>query len=223
MNILGATPIDFGKTTTLEDLEQLLVDNDIPINVSLWKNTTKQDIARLKQGVCNIVVSHAGAELAEYMEKRYGIPYVTGLPFGEKYSKLWISRLQEIIQNGVVNEYSRKSLNDNKKHILILGEQFQSMSIRNAIEAEYGISCDVAGICGWRSEFARENDRFLESEEEIENILNEEKYDWVIGDGLYKNLLHSNKKFYEYSHYAVSSKLGNEKARSLIGKNVEIL
>ncbi len=209
VNILGATPIDFGKTTTLEDLEQLLVDNDISINVSLWKNTTKQDIVRLKQGECNIVVSHAGVELAEYMKEKYGIPYVTGLPFGEKYAKLWLSQLKKAIEKGSCMECDKK--------ILIIGEQFQSNSIRNAIETEYGITCDVAGICGWREEFAREGDRFLESEAEIEEMLNDTKYDRIIGDLLYKKLLHSEKKFYEYSHYAVSSKLGNEQAKSLIG------
>ena len=55
----------------MEDLEQYLVDNGFEINVSLWKNTTKQDIIRLKWGACNIVVSHAGVELAEYMKKKY--------------------------------------------------------------------------------------------------------------------------------------------------------
>ena len=109
------------------------------------------------------------------------------------------------------------------KSILVIGEQFQSDSIRKAIEAEYGIGCDVAGICGWSKEFAREQDRFLEDEEEIEDVLNDEKYDTIIGDPLYQKLLHSEKKYLEYPHYAVSSKLANEKAKSFIGKKVELV
>ena len=223
VNILGATPIDFGKSNTLEELEQLLVDNGITINVSLWKKTTKQDITRLKQGACNIVVSHAGVELAKYMEKRYGIPYVTGLPYGEKYTEIWLEELKNTLITGISEKVQKDFISETNKSILVIGEQFQSDSIRKAIEAEYGINCDVAGICGWSKEFAREQDRFLESEEEIEVLLNDEKYDLIIGDPLYKTLLHSEKKYLEYPHYAVSSKLANEKAKSFIGKKVELV
>ena len=223
VNILGATPIDFGKSNTLEELEQLLVDNGITINVSLWKKTTKQDITRLKQGACNIVVSHAGVELAKYMEKRYGIPYVTGLPYGEKYTEIWLEELKNTLITGISEKVQKDFISETNKSILVIGEQFQSDSIRKAIEAEYGINCDVAGICGWSKEFAREQDRFLESEEEIEVLLNDEKYDLIIGDPLYKTLLHSEKKYLEYPHYAVSSKLANEKAKSFIGKKVEVV
>ena len=220
VNILGATPIDFGKSTALEDLEQFLVENGLEINVALWKNTTKHDLVRLKQAGCNIVVSHAGVDLAEYMKEKYGIPYVTGLPFGENYSKVWLSNLQEVIQKGSCIEHSKPLTDENEKRILIIGEQFQSNAIRCAMETESGIYCDVAGICGWKDEFAKEGDRFLESEAEIEELLNDDKYDRIIGDPLYRGLLHSDKKFYEYSHYAVSSKLGNGQAKSFIGKRV---
>ncbi len=219
VNIIGATPIDFGNSTTLEDLEHFLVENGLEINVSLWKETKKSNIVKLKNAACNIVVSCAGIELAEYMEKNYQIPYVTGLPFGEQYSKVWLENLKQSIKERK-NIVNKNSISESK--ILIIGEQFQANSIRNAIETEYSISCDVAGICGWNENFARENDKFLESEEEIEIILNQENYDLIVGDPLYKGLLHSEKKFYEYSHYAVSSKLGNTEAKSLIKKNIRI-
>ena len=220
VNIIGATPIDFGKSTTLEDLEQFLVDNGFEINVALWKNITKQDIIKLKHGACNIVVSHAGIELAEYMKVHYGIPYVIGLPFGEKYSEVWISNLQEVIQKGFGIECNKNIMENQGKAILIIGEQFQSDSIRKAIEADNGHICHVGGICGWREEFAKEGDLFLESEAEIEEMLNDSRYEIIIGDPLYKGLLHGEKKFYEYSHYAVSSKLGNRQAKSFIGKQM---
>lgn len=226
VNIIGATPIDFGRSTTLEDLEQFLVENGLNINVSLWKEVKKADIARLKNASCNIIVSHAGVELAKYMEKHYGIPYVTGLPFGEKYSEIWVDELKNTLTKTVIGEQDARlekvAASEKESSILVIGEQFQSNSIRNAIEAECDMTCDVAGICGWNSDFARENDCFLESEEEIERILNDDKYDLIIGDPLYKGLLRSEKEFYEYSHYAVSSKLGNGQAKSLIGKNVII-
>ena len=231
VNIIGATPIDFGKSTTLEDLEQFLVEKGYKINVSLWKNTTKQDIVRLKEGDCNIVVSHAGIELAEYMKEQYGIPYITGLPFGEQHALLWLEQLKKAIYSYekaedatsiyelAEGQKEKESIKSETK-ILIIGEQFQSDSIRKAMETDYGYRCDVGSICGWREEFAKEDDRFLESEAEIEEMLNDNKYEMIIGDPLYKALLHKDKKFYDYSHYAVSSKLGNAKAESFVAKKI---
>ncbi len=222
VNIIGATPIDFGKSSTIEDLTKFLADNGIKVNQSLWENVKKADVAKLKNAACNIVVSHAGMELAEYMQKQYNIPYVTGLPYGEKYALEWLADVKQCLQNETteVQVENAKITNGADAKILIIGEQIQSDSIRNAIFAEKGEYCDVAGICGWDSRLAKENDMFLESEAEIEKILNADAYDLIIGDPLYKELLHTDKEFCVYAHYAVSSKLGNDETRSLICKNI---
>ena len=50
----------------------------------------------------------------------------------------------------------------------------------------------------------------------IELVIEElmKKYEMIIGDFLYRELLHTEKMLIPYSHYAVSSKLGNEWAWS---------
>lgn len=246
VNIIGATPLDFGKSTTIEELEAFLVENGYKVNASLWKNASKEDVLKLKNASCNIVVSNAGIAFAEYLKKNYQIPYITGLPYGEKNAKDWLTKLkccmkQEADAFEIMGDTSVTGSADNNtgkanttctcqtakaqmkncaEHILIIGEQLQSNSIREALKAEGYTSCDVAGICGWDSRFARENDKFLETEEEIEQILNEDCYDMIIGDPLYQNLLYQEKKFFSYSHYAVSSKLGNEDSQSFIRRNI---
>ncbi|MBO5373188.1 MAG: oxidoreductase [Lachnospiraceae bacterium] len=227
VNIFGATPIDFGRSNTIEDLTKLLADNGIKVNQALWENVKKSDVVQLKNAACNIVVSHAGIALAEYMKKHYGIPYVTELPYGECYAFLWLEKLKKVMANTCKESYQpvkKEEYNESAQaKILIIGEQLQCNSIRNAIWAETKEVCDVAGICGWDTRFAKANDSFLESEAEIERSLNDEKYDCIIGDPLYQDLLHAKKNFYEVAHYAVSSKIANEKAISLIGKNISHL
>lgn len=237
INIIGATPIDFGRSGTIEDLVKFLGENGIKVKQTLWENVKKSDVVAMKNATCNIVVSNAGVALAEYMKKHYDIPYVTGLPYGERYAFTWLEELKQMLvcscdEAVCVNAKDKKetcgntgaaletSMEGQQAKILIIGEQFQCNSIRNAILAETGEACDVAGICGWDNRFARENDTFLESEAEIEKILNDERYDCIIGDPLYQELLHTEKKFCVVPHYAVSSKLGNAEVRSLIGKNV---
>ena len=232
VNILGATPLDFGKSGTIESLENFLVENGFEINQSLWKNVSIEDVRKMKHAACNIVVSNAGIALAEYMKKHFNIPYVTGLPYGEKYAEIWLEGLRACVLSGdgekqdcagwkigggsqSVKNTQNGAAQEGAK-ILILGEQIQADSIRNAIFAENGIHCDVAGICGWDSRLAKANDSFLETEAEIEQILNEDSYEVIIGDPLYRSLIHTDKKFYPYSHYAVSSKLGNKETKNLI-------
>ena len=222
VNILGATPLDFGRSNTIEELEEFLAQNGFKINGDLWKNVTLSDIVKLKNAACNIVVSNAGIALAEYMEKSFGIPYIAGLPYGEKYALVWLEELKKCISN--VRSGNRKpedtigltSEEYKECKVLILGEQLQANSIRNALRAENQIDSHVGGICGWNSKFAEENDRFLETEEEIECMLNDDRYEIIIGDALYKDLLNTDKEFYSYSHYAVSSKVGDKDAKSLI-------
>lgn len=222
VNILGATPLDFGRSNTVEEMEEFLVDNGFKINGDLWKNVTLSEVVKLKNAVCNIVVSNAGIGLAEYMEKKFGIPYVTGLPYGEKYASVWLSKLQEcILEGGNANQKSEAAdelMGEEKEEcrVLILGEQLQANSIRNALRAEKQMDSHVGGICGWNGKFSEEHDRFLETEEEIECMLNDDRYEVIIGDALYKDLLRTEKEFYSYSHYAVSSKVGDKDGKSLI-------
>ena len=226
VNILGATPLDFGRSNTIEELEALLAQNGFKINGDLWKNVTLSDVVKLKNAACNIVVSNAGIALADYMEKAFGIPYITGLPYGEKYALLWLEELKECIAKGSNENRKSEGANEPVKEahkecrVLILGEQLQANSIRNALRTEKKIDSHVGGICGWNGKFAEENDRFLETEEEIECMLNDDRYEIIIGDALYKGLLNTEKEFYSYSHYAVSSKVGEKDGKSLIKKSL---
>ena len=94
------------------------------------------------------------------MEKSFGIPYIAGLPYGEKYALVWLEELKKCISN--VRSGNRKpedtigltSEEYKECKVLILGEQLQANSIRNALRAENQIDSHVGGICGWNSKFA---------------------------------------------------------------------
>lgn len=275
-NILGATPLDFGKTGTIEDLEQLLAEHGYERNTVFWSCNSIAQIEHSVHAACNIVVSAAGFWLANYMKQKYGIPYVDGLPYGEKYSRVWLEKLgqcmrqetnqnavqqdvnqnavqQDANQNAVRQEANRNAVQQDAKQeanqpasgeqgvqaeekgtasesaaqeestVLIIGEQIQSSSLREALKHQYGLNADVAGICGWNEACAKAQDRFMETEADIEDMLNQEKYQLIIGDILYKELLHSDKRLIPYNHYAVSSKLGTDSSYSLIGEKLEQL
>lgn len=243
VNILGATPLDFGKTGTIEDMMQLLTERGHEMNTVFWNCRTIDEIEASVHASCNIVVSVAGMWLAKYMETEYGIPYVTGLPYGEAYTEIWLEKLKQCMQ-GRQEQKEQKFPREQEKTenrgqgkskvspkegaeksaeestVLIIGEQIQADSLRDALFSQYGLKADVAGICGWEPELQKDGDHFMDSEAEIEELLNQEKYRIVIGDELYKELLHSEKQWISYNHYAVSSKLGTGHGYSLIGERL---
>ena len=223
VNILGATPLDFGKTGTIEDMVQLLTERGYEMNTVFWNCRTIDEIEASVHASCNIVVSVAGMWLAKYMEKEYGIPYVTGLPYGEAYTEIWLEKLEQCMQSQQEQKEQKVSREQEKSEestVLIIGEQIQADSLREALFSQYGLKADVAGICGWEPELQKDGDHFMDSEAEIEELLNQEKYRIVIGDELYKELLHSEKQWISYNHYAVSSKMGTGHGYSLIGEKL---
>ena len=223
VNILGATPLDFGKTGTIEDMMQLLTKRGYERNTVFWNCRTIDEIEASVHASCNIVVSVAGMWLAKYMEKEYGIPYVTGLPYGEAYTEIWLEKLEQCMQSQQEQKEQKVSREQEKSEestVLIIGEQIQADSLREALFSQYGLKADVAGICGWEPELQKDGDHFMDTEAEIEEVLNREKYRIVIGDELYKELLHSEKQWISYNHYAVSSKMGTGHGYSLIGEKL---
>lgn len=221
VNLLGASPLDFGKTATIEEMKNWLENRGYRINTCFWDCRSVAEIEQAVFADCNIVVSVAGLWLAEYMEQEYGIPYVMGLPYGSTYSEYWKKQLDEKKRTAKKLSLNQNEIQPKNSEILIIGEQLQSSAIRDALEYQYGRTADVAGICSWKPELAKAGDALMDSEADLEERLNREQYKLIIGDELYQGLLHSAKEWKVYNHYAVSSKLGIERSYSLIGEKLD--
>lgn len=219
VNILGATPLDFGKGEAIEDMCCLLEKQGCEVNVALWRDSSIAQVESLLESACNIVVSGSGLWLAEQMKEKYKIPYMVGIPFGTGYQKIWLANLERLLEEGEVEE--ENAFSEKTAEMLIIGEQVQSDSLRKAFWETYGIKADVGAVCGFHGEIAEKEDLFLETEADIEEALNCEKYKIIVGDFVYQGLLQEEKEFIPYAHYALSSKVGVEWEYSLIGDKFE--
>ena len=219
VNILGATPLDFGTGGTIEDLRALLDKNGWRVQTALYDAGGIEEIYKLKEAECSVVVSGAAIPFAKYLESRYGIPYLTGLPFGTAHSAEWLKQL-ELCAAGNRKE-ENTGWKEKKVEGLILGEQVQARSIREGLFASYGIRADVGAVCGFQNEIAQEGEYFLEEETDIERAVCDPKYRFIIGDSLYDELIPEEKQRIWCAHYALSSKIGQKYEMSLIGEKLE--
>lgn len=221
VNILGATPLDFGTSGTVEDLCSLLEQNGWQVQTVLYQESSRKQLQQIKYADCSVVVSGAALPFAKYLEQNFGIPYVTKLPFGETYAKVWLKELEVCILDKEKTKKEPKGWEKETAKGLILGEQIQSEAIRDGLWEAYGIRTDVGAVCGFYPEAAQEGEFFLEEETEIEQAMNRASYEFVIGDPLYQGLLRESKRFIPYAHYALSSKMGQKWEGSLIGSRLE--
>jgi nitrogenase molybdenum-iron protein alpha/beta subunit len=223
VNIIGATPLDIGKNEQAERLISLIENAGLVVQSCWSMGSTLDDIAGAAQANANIVVSWSGLKVARYMQTKFGIPYLVGLPVGARAGRQLINNLLNLV--GLENKAETADIADFAvlnidSNVLVIGEQVKSNSIRDCLRMDIGIiNVDVVSFFSMEEELTEGEDMHIGSEEDLGDLINDGKYDIVIGDPLYKDLaLASNKSnFIDFPHAAVSSRLHREKEPDYIG------
>ncbi len=221
VNVLGLNAIDFSDNSNADDIKELLKDGGLKIICSFMMGCSIADIESSPQAAVNVVVSQSGMDLAEYMERTWGIPYVAFTPVGSRENKMIFEVIEEVSRGGESRVIRSDDLYDGE--ILIVGEQLIANSIREVLARRYGIK-EVAVGClfGKDERLATEFDIDFKSEIQIARKMKENKYAVVIGDPLLKALVDKSKaKLFTLPHVAVSSKLYWHQYPTFVGDEME--
>ncbi|MDF2952906.1 MAG: Nitrogenase Mo-Fe protein NifD/coenzyme F430 biosynthesis subunit CfbD [Thermodesulfobacterium sp.] len=216
LNILGAIHLDIGKEEHLKPLCNLLQKADVEI-ISCWgMEENLENIKKSTEASLNLVITVSGIGIAEYMYENFGIPYIIGLPVGEKGEKDFLKVLEKISKEGApFVEFSEEREKIDKKAVII-GEPIISYGIKRFLKEEIGLKeVSIISILPLGNLFNKkgclfsfvnkeEGDFYTTSEERIEKYLNQSEVDIVIADPLYKRLLKSEKVFIPLPHVAMS-------------------
>lgn len=211
VNILGLTPIDFGNLGN----DKLIIDavKKLGFNIlcSFSMNFTLEDIAESAKAEFNIAISEGGVEVAEYMEKQYGIPYIAAVPVGSARAFE-----AEVRRNPIVfPEYSID------KKVLIIGEQVTSNSLRAELRLKGVKEVKVAIPFSHKKSLLEAGDYSFVNESDLFDIMNS-GYSDIIGDPLYKMLLRRDDvRFHELPHVGISSKFHWNEVRAIVGKEMD--
>ncbi|MDR1367543.1 MAG: hypothetical protein LBJ76_02355 [Candidatus Accumulibacter sp.] len=209
-NILGVSPLDNFDAKAVEIIAAFLEKNGFPV-VSVWGQGDEwRSIPKAARAKINFVAAASALPLAEYMENRWGIPYVAGLPLGAKTEAELENRMRHRLD--ARSRLPRRG-DQGAATIFLIGEQFRMNALRaELLERHPLLEAMVGSFFAWDLSFADEGDCFISNEAEAIRHLAQGDFDLVVGDPLLRELMpdSSEKHFVAEAHYAISARLYRE-------------
>ena len=207
VNLLGATPLDFGPISKVEELKKNLEQYGWK-TISTWAmGDSLEDLAQAGKAEMNLVISSVGLMAAKMLKEKYGTPYVIGTPYKE-YAERISEALEKRIQIPTIEDRRRENLQgtgDSEKIITLIGEPVTIGSLAAIIERRYHyktrILCPLENAEG----LLGEHDLKICGEEEMENSLKNAQI--VVADPLYRPICPVECEFYERAHIAFSGRI----------------
>ncbi len=213
LNILGATPLDFSVNTTLASLRSLL-EKRYQIISTFAMGSTPDEIKQAGKAQVNLVVSSVGMEAARVLRRRFGTPYVIGMPMEgmetlveEKLLAASTSRKCGTLYQKKPPRSMEESVNTRSdgKEEYIIGEAVISQSLREAFWKKYGRWARVICPLEAEKEFLGKDVILTESEEEIKEVLAQAGS--VIADPIYRSVCPPDADFLPLPHEAFSGRI----------------
>lgn len=207
VNLLGATPLDFGPISKVEELKKNLEQYGWK-TISTWAmGDSLEDLAQAGKAEINLVISSVGLMAAKMLKEKYGTPYVIGTPYKE-YAERISEALEKRIQIPTLEDRRRENLQEtgnSEKIITLIGEPVTIGSLAAIIERRYHyktrILCPLENAEG----LLGEHDLKICGEEEMENALKNAQI--VVADPLYRPICPVECEFYERAHIAFSGRI----------------
>lgn len=203
VNILGATPLDFGISGAVESIRQWLADCGFTVISCLAMGDSLADIARAAAARVNLVISASGLAAAQYLKETFGIPYVCGVPVGAFFSGILANALRLAVQKDTdLKPCIHRGFRGRK--VAVIGDAVYAGSLAAAL-----ISCDARVICPLPDGGLLPEDTFnshAAAEEDIEAVLAAWQPEFVLADPLYQAILPAGAKLIPFPHYAFSGR-----------------
>lgn len=205
VNLLGATPLDFGIHGAISAMVRALEDRGFRVLSTFAMDSSLDELAESARASVNLVISVGGFPLARYFAETFGTPYVIGQPLGG----LHCDQLCELISRAERGEevLALRSEQEGPARTLLIGEQVTMHSLREWLIREQGFrGVDLAVPFGSIPSLGGAETSFVASEKAIKEQMKGE-YHMIMGDPLYRQLLRAPLQYVEIPHVAVSSKL----------------
>lgn len=220
VNILGATPLDFSLNGSVDSIKNWLKEYGMEANACLAMGSTLEEIQKAGQANVNLVVSYGGLAAAVKLRTNFGIPYVTGVPFGKEYARRLADSLKRAAKGMVNLNPCQKNIPPVPKNdeLFIIGETISAVSLAKAIELETGRA--VRALCPLDTESFLLRPGDLMTPEEDDLMKNLSYSTGLIADPLYRALCPDKLKFYPLPHEAFSGRIYDAVNPNLINRRL---
>jgi nitrogenase molybdenum-iron protein alpha/beta subunit len=212
-NVLGMLPLDVGNLGNCDRILDFISNCGYEINADFAMGLTLEQIEHCADADINFVVSRSGLDAAEYMKKRFDIPFICGVPLGD--GRTFRKKLSGNLE--AVGRYADGG-------ILIIHEQVMANSLREEILEKADIPVTTGSMFGLDRRIAAEHDLNLPDELSVIKAVNSGRYSVVIADPeIEKILRRPDVKFLKLPHAAVSSKLHWDEYPDYVGDALKLL
>lgn len=174
LNVLGMTPLDFAAAGCTDSLKRVLTGGGFHIG-SVWAmDSSLREMDTAPLAAVNLVVSAAGLPAAEYLYRRFGTPWIAGLPLGA-YAGDVLKALHTAAQSGScgIASMSAAPLSERVSEtpqVVVIGEPVSAVSIASVYESG-GLTTRVIAATEGSEKLIRNGDIICRGEEETENAL----------------------------------------------------
>lgn len=224
VNIIGYSPLTFGKIEKLEELFSLIKSLDLNILTVFSDNLSLEKIKNSTSAELNLVLSYEGLALAKYMEKEFSIPYViinVVSKYGIENTENILKRFFYKIDNSFEKLEKKDKLDDRK--VMIIASPFMAINIADSLRKDFSFANILA------LSFIKESRKFkkieyleflniVNTEDNLKEKIKEYKPDILISDPVYKNLINDGVTFIPLLHYGYSTRLYLELDYEYCGK-----
>lgn len=212
VNLLGLTPFDFGARGNAEAIRAWFVCHGWRVLSSMSMGTSLEEIALISRASLNVALSECGMEIARYLQKTFGTPYVAGCPIGD-------GTLMEARMEGKAFPIPKPK---SGRKVVVFGEQILSAMLRDELRRRGVEEVRVDVLYRADSSCMEKGDWNTWSEKEIRAILASTDYTDVIADPLFRPLVRKEgARFHGLPSVAISSKVYWDTVPSYLGEEME--
>ena len=217
VNVLGLTPLDFSLNGSDRSICGFLEREGFTVVSSWAMGSSLERISGAARASVNLVVSAAGFGAAELLKERFGIPYVVGLPIGQKQMKKLADALRLAMETGT----DQVVCTSGGQGIAVIGEGITSLALANAIVLETGKPARVLCATECPPGILRDCDVMTPDEDDIIEALKDEAA--VIADPMYKPICPPEARFIPLPTEAFSGRIYRAQIPDLISDPQSIL
>ena len=224
VNIIGYSPLTFGKIEKLEELFSLIKSLNLNILTVFSDNLSLEKIKNSTSAELNLVLSYEGLTFAKYMEREFSIPYI----IINIVSKYGIENTENILKKyfyKIDNSFEKleKSGKLDDREVMIIASPFMAINIADSLRKDFSFANILA------LSFIKESRKFkkieyleflniVNTEDDLKEKIKEYKPDILISDPVYKNLINDGVTFIPLLHYGYSTRLYLELDYEYCGK-----
>lgn len=215
VNVLGATPLDYSVNGSVDSIRTRLTEAGFEV-LSVWAmGSTLEEMKQAGAAEVNLVISCTGLPAAKELQKKFGTPYVVGVPMGDQFAAVVVKALDKAVNTGKSQiAYDKRTASDGDT--VIIGENIYSESLAAALALEKNMKVKVLCTLETEPDLLLPGDVLAQDEDSLMMYL--QNTATVIADPIYRTIIQHGTKFIPLPHEAFSGRIYRKDIPDLVKK-----